>query len=91
MRASGKEHGCHHGIAADIGPFPKLTVGGSDDAGFLVEFADQVEQKYAAGFLEWDVASLVDDDAIPRPQLRDDFPSGGASLFFDQGIDQIPA
>ena len=57
--------------------FPELQVGGDDDAGFLVELADQVEQQCTAGFRERDIAQFVDDDAIQSRQLPDDLPGIG--------------
>ena len=38
----------HLGIAEHPGPFAEAEVGGDDDAGTLVEFAEQVEQQRAA-------------------------------------------
>ena len=34
-----------YGVAKDRYPFAELNICGDDDAGFLVEFTDQVEQK----------------------------------------------
>ena len=38
----------HFGIAEHIRPFAEAEVGGDDDAGALIEFAEQVEQQSAA-------------------------------------------
>ncbi len=38
-----EQGGGHFGIAKDRGPFAGAAVGGYDDAGPLVEFAEQVE------------------------------------------------
>ena len=43
-----EERGGHLGIAEHGGPLAKGEVGGDDDAGLLIEFADQVEQQLAA-------------------------------------------
>ncbi len=43
MRYPVQERGCHLGIAEDRDPFTELQVGGDDDAGFLIELADEVE------------------------------------------------
>ena len=43
-----EERGGHLGIAEHFGPFAKAEVGGDDDAGALVEFAEQMEQQGAA-------------------------------------------
>ena len=74
VRDAIQERGCHLGIAEDSDPFTELQVGGDDDAGLLIELADQVEQQCAAGFRERDVAQFVDDDAIQSRQLPDDLP-----------------
>ena len=70
-------------------PFPELRVGGDDDAGLLVELADQMEQQCAAGFWERDVAQLVDDHTVQGRELPDDLAGIALGLFLDQGIDQI--
>ena len=84
-----QKRGCHLCISKDLSRFREAEVGGYDDAGFLVEFADQMEDQCAAGFRERDIAQLVDDDAIQSRQLPDDFPSIAVGLFLDQSIDQI--
>ena len=43
-----EQRGGHLGIAEDAGPFAEAEVGGDDDAGAFVEFAEQVEEKRAA-------------------------------------------
>ena len=82
VRDAIQERSCHLGITEDSDPFPELQVGGDDDAGFLVELADQVEQQRAAGFRERDVAQLVDDDAIQSRQLPDDLPGIAVGLLW---------
>ena len=89
MRDAVQQRGCHLCITKDRDPFAELQVGGDDDTGLLVEFADQVEQQRAAGFRERDVAQFVDDDAIHGCQLPDDFPCIAFGLFLDQCVDQI--
>ena len=40
------EQGCGHlGISKDRGPFAEAQVGGDDDAGAFVEFAQKMEQQ----------------------------------------------
>ena len=39
-----EQGGGHLGIAERFGPFAKAEVGGDDDAGALVEFAEQMER-----------------------------------------------
>ena len=50
----------HLGIAEDIGPFAEAQVGGDDDAGALLEFAQQVEQQRTTRCTERQVTQLVD-------------------------------
>ena len=73
MRNPVQERGCHLGIhcptgdckanlpkgAGDRDPFTELQVGGDDDAGFLIELADEVEQERAARLWKRDVTQLV--------------------------------
>ena len=40
-----KQRGGHLGIAEDRYPFAELEVGGDDDAGCLIQFADQMKQQ----------------------------------------------
>ena len=84
-----EERGCHLGIAEDGDPFTELQVGDDDDAGFLVEFAYQMEQQRAAGLWERDVTQLINNDAIQWRQLPDDLPGITLGLLPDQGVDQI--
>ena len=81
--------GCHLGIPEDRDPFTELKVGCDDDAGLLVELADQMEEQRATGFGKRDVAQLVDDDAVQSRELPDDLPCIAVGLFLDQGVDQI--
>ena len=83
MRHPVQQRGCHLGIAEDGDPFTELQVGGDDDAGLLVELADEMEQQRTAGLWKRDVAQLVDDDAIQWCQLPNDFPGVSFSLFLD--------
>jgi hypothetical protein len=43
-----QQRGGHLGVAEHLPPFGEGQVGGDDQAGALVEFADQVEQQRAA-------------------------------------------
>ena len=44
--------GGHFGIAKDRRPFAEAEIGRDDDAGALIEFAEQVEQQCTAGGAE---------------------------------------
>ena len=56
MRNPVEERGCHLGVPEDRDPFTELQIGSDDDAGFLIELTDEVEQQRAAGLWERDVA-----------------------------------
>ncbi len=42
MRDTVQKRGCHLGVAEDRDPFTELQISGDDDAGLLVELADQM-------------------------------------------------
>ena len=47
------QQGCGHFLVCEhLHPFAEVEVGGDDQAGFLVQLADQMEQQRAAGFGE---------------------------------------
>src|SRR5271157_6133794 len=54
----------HLGIAEHARPFAEGEIGGDKDRGALVEPADEVEEKLAAGLGERQVAELVEDDEV---------------------------
>ncbi len=43
-----EQRGGHFGIAEDASPFAEAEIGGDDDAGALVEFAQQMEEQGSA-------------------------------------------
>ena len=43
-----EESGRHLGVTEDGGPFAEAEIGGDDDAGALVELAEEMEQQSAA-------------------------------------------
>ena len=47
-----QQGGSHFFITEHRGPFGKAEVGGDDDAGTLIQLADQVEQQGATGLAE---------------------------------------
>lgn len=44
VREPVEQRGGHFGITEDGGPFREAQVGGDDDAGALIEFAQEMEQ-----------------------------------------------
>ena len=59
-----EKSGRHFGVAEDRGPLAEAQVGGDDDAGALVELAEQVEQQGAARGAERQIAKFVEDDEV---------------------------
>ena len=49
----------HLGVSEDGGPFAEAEIRRDDDAGSLVELAQQVEQQSTAGSAEWQVTKLI--------------------------------
>lgn len=49
----------HLGVSEDRGPFAEAEIRRDDDAGSLVELAQQVEQQRTAGSAEWQVTKLI--------------------------------
>jgi hypothetical protein len=102
VRDAIKQRSGHLGIPKDRYPLAELEVGRDDDTGGFIQLADplvgrrmhafaekQVKQQRPAGLWKWDIAELVDDDAIHGRQLSDDLPGATFGLLRDQGIDQI--
>src|SRR5271154_7513508 len=75
------EHGSGHlGVAEDLRPVGKGEVGGDQQGGVFVEFADQVEQQLAAGLAERQVAEFIDDDEIVSQQLLGETTAAASGL-----------
>lgn len=84
-----EERGRHLGVAEHAGPFAEAEVGGDNDAGALVEFAQQMEQQSAARCAERKIAKLVEDHEIGVDQAIGDLPSLALRLLLFQRIDQL--
>lgn len=80
---------CHFGIAEDRGPFAEAQVCRDDDAGSLVELAEQMEQQRPARCTERQVAKLVEDDEVQLCQAFGDMPGLPFGLLLLKGIDQL--
>ena len=79
------EKGCGHlGVAEDGGPFAEAQVGGDDDAGALVEFAQQMEEQRTARGTERQVAQFVQDHEIEARQAFGDLAGLALGLFLFQ-------
>jgi len=81
--------GGHLGIAEHTGPFAEAEIGGDDDAGALVKFAQQVEEQCAAGCAERQVAQLVEDDEVGMDEAVGDLSGSALRLLLLEGIDQF--
>ena len=64
----------HLRIAEHTRPLGEAEIGRDEDAGALIEFADQVEQQCAAGLAERQITELVEDDDIGMDQPVGDAP-----------------
>jgi len=71
----------HLGVSEDGGPFAEAEIRRDDDAGSLVELAQQVEQQRTAGGAEWQVAKLIEDDEIGMNESRCDLPRACPDAF----------
>src|SRR3981081_3558137 len=67
-----EQRGRHFGVAKHTGPLSECEIGGDDDGRALVESADEVEQKLAAGLSERKVAKFVKDDEVHPGQMLSD-------------------
>ena len=74
------EHGC---------PFAEAEIGGDDDAGALVELAQQMEEQGSAGGAERQVAQLVEDDEIGVGKSRRDLAGFALKLLLFERVDEI--
>jgi hypothetical protein len=84
------EHGgCHFGVAEHLRPIGEGEVGGDQQRGVFVEFADQVEQQLAARLAERQIAEFVDDDEIVAQQLLGQPATTTGGLLLLQLIDEI--
>ena len=59
-----EQRGGHLGVVEDPGPFTEGEVGGDNQAGALVEFAQQMEQQGAAGLRERQIAEFIENDQV---------------------------
>ena len=84
------QQGCgHFFINKHRRPFDKAEIGGNDDAGPLIEFADQVEQQCTTSLAEGQVAQLIQYHQIGVDQPVGYPPLLPSLLLLFQGIDQF--
>ena len=87
MSESVEQRGCHLRVAEDGRPFAKAEIGRDDDAGLLVELAQQVEEQGSAGGAERQVAEFVEDDEVGVRERRCDLPGLALKLLLFEGVD----
>ena len=81
--------GGHLGIAEDCGPFAEAEVGGDDDAGPLIELAQQMEEQRPARGAERQVSQLIEDHEIEAGQGFGKLSGLSLGLLLFKGIDQF--
>ena len=78
----------HLSVPEYAAPFREAQVGGDDDAGALVEFADEVEQQGTSGLAERQIAQLIEDHQIGVYHACRELPLFGCRLFQLQHVHQ---
>src|SRR6202162_317515 len=84
-----EESRCHLRVAEHGGPFTEAEISGDDDAGALVEFAQQMEEQGPAGGAERQVAKLVEDDEIGVGEPRRDLAGFALKLLLFESVDEF--
>ena len=82
MRDPVQQGRCHLYFPKDGHPFPKLQICGDDDAGFLIELADEVEQQRPAGFGEFEALHEVTNRPVDGLSAQ----TGGAQMYPSSSI-----
>ena len=84
------EQGRGHLRVAEHGrPFAEAEIGGDDDAGLLVELAQQMEEQCAARGAERQVAEFVEDDEVGVREPRCDLPGFALNLLLFEGVNEV--
>ena len=84
-----EQRGRHLGVAEHGGPLAEAEISRDDDAGALVELAQQMEEQRPAGGAERQVAKLVEDDEIGVSEPRRDLSRLSLKLFLLEGVDEF--
>ena len=79
----------HLGVAEHGSPFAEAQVGRDDDAGSLVELAEQMEEQRSAGGAERQVAKLVEDDEIGVGESGCDLAGFALKLLLFESVDEF--
>ena len=84
-----EERGGHFPVVEDLGPFTEGEVGGDDQAGALVEFAQEMEQQCAAGLRERQIAEFIENDQVDLHEPVGDLPRPAVGLLLFQRVDEF--
>src|SRR5271170_240787 len=84
-----EQRGCHLGVAEHGGPLAEAKISRDDDAGALVELAQQIEEQRPAGGAERQVAKLVEDDEIGVSEPGRDLARFALKLLLFKSVDEF--
>src|SRR6202021_4272722 len=84
-----EERGRHLRVAEHGRPLAKAEISRDDDAGALVELAEQMEEQRSAGGAERQVAKLVEDDEIGGGEPGCDLSGFALKLLFFESVDEF--
>ena len=79
----------HLRVAEHGGPFAEAQVRRDDDAGSLVELAQEMEEQGCAGGAERQVAELIQDDEVGIGEPSCDLSGLSLKLFLFEGVDEL--
>src|SRR3984957_10500328 len=79
----------HLGVAEHSCPLAKAEIGGDDDAGALIELAQQMEEQGPSGGAERQVAKLVEDDEIGVGEPGGDLSWLALKLLLFESVDEF--
>jgi hypothetical protein len=81
--------GGHLGVAEHAGPFSEGEVGGDDNGGALVETADEMEQKLAAGLSKGQISEFVQNDEVHPGQMLGEPPLPSVAGLDLEPVDEV--
>src|SRR6202795_3782717 len=84
-----EQRGRHLGVAEHGGPLAEAEISRDDDAGALVEFAQQMEEQGPAGGAERQVTKLVEDDEIGVGEPRRELAGFALKLLLFESVDEF--
>jgi hypothetical protein len=84
-----KQRGRHLRVAEHGGPLAEAEIGRDDDAGALVELAEQMEEQGSARGAEWQVAEFVEDDEVGVGKPPRDLAGFALKLLLFESVDKF--